>query len=325
MPTKDFTLLAEVASHETLGTPLEVLLRSRTIETKSAYTDPDAYFAVHDLHWMCESEAVYDAIMLSEQPDGSVIVQGSRDLATLERLNMGSAVHELLRTKEFLGAEPHRLLGIWACRGCAAIYGTNSAPIPVPNACVVEGCDAHWAATAPMYTDRFEYREIEVKNRVLGIVGHPDALWMLDTGEIAVLEMKTCRDETFLNARPWAPAYQNAPDPAHVLQGNVYAYALGLHVVYILYKNINGLGETSYAQHRVYLDLDLIAGLKAKLDRIREGIRSGSAKGAKRACPNRDFWRGKGTRDKPDGTPGRPPCPHYEKCFDRDLAALLEE
>lgn len=321
----DFSLLAQVAANESLGTPLEVLKRTRTLEHKSTYVDPDAYFAVHDLHWMCESEAVYDAVMLSGLPPGSVVLQGARDLAARERLNMGSAVHEMLRTKEFLGAEPHRLLGKWACRSCAAIYGTDVEPVAVPETCVVEGCDDHWAATAPMYTDRFEYRELEVRSHYLGIVGHPDGLWVLNTGELAVLELKTCRDETFLNARPWAPAYRDGPDPAHVLQGSVYAYALGLSVVYILYKNISALGEASYAQHRVDLDPALISAIKAKLDRIREGIRTQNANGTKRACPHRDFWRAKGTKDKPDGTPGRPPCPHFEKCFNRDLDALLED
>jgi hypothetical protein len=75
--------------------------------------------------------------------------------------------------------------------------------------------------------------EIPIEYELPPIRGHADGIltWQ---GRRILLEIKSCSDEVFVNRLKW-----KKPKDDHFDQANIYAYILGLDIIWVLYENKN--------------------------------------------------------------------------------------
>jgi hypothetical protein len=199
--------------------------------------------------------------------------------------DIGKAFHTLAQNEWF--GQWGWLEGHWLCRRCHRVHKDSLRPKTCGLECPTGQCQG---------TDFF-YIEIEPADLLHGVTAHVDGILRIGKKK-KVLELKTCNAMQF----KLVADMKRRPQPAHVLQTQLYMWLTGLKEGIILYmdkdESLLAMFEVKYDPAVIEKALEALAlareGMRTKIVPPREVCDSASCSRAK-ACPVRNlcFQKGK--------------------------------
>lgn len=185
------------------------------------------------------------------------------------------------------------IYGRWRCLRCGACYGgfgegEDANPLELEDRVVARptACESPACAVDKRPRDEdtcdFEYVEMFFGNKTYRIGGHPDAFLLMEDAEgMGVGELKSCSERRFKEVR-------DVPDFGHVIQLQAYLWLTGLKWGMLLYW-CKGLFREPLVEHYVERDEDTIDQVKALIDDIWDGVKTGNL--PERICSSSDCNR----------------------------------
>ena len=234
----------------------------------------DVYFRASGLFYMCPREEVLSSV--HKVPRVETI-----DAKLAAIFELGHVVHYWLQNKVFA----NKLMGLWKCKKCKHVHGTQDKIEFKPLKCVKCG------------SEDIEYVETYYKDDLLHYGGHPDG-FVFDFGELCLVDFKTASTEAYTGIDRWGV------NEAYIWQANGYMYLTGVKMLKLIFFNKN---ESVFKEKIIRRDESIIEQIKKKCLDAAYGIES--VKGGEFFLPERICKRKADARAKN--------CSMCNICFDK--------